>query len=192
MTAYPTSPPWAPPPAPPAVSQPAPPPHTMHGQLLVPYPEEMQNADRPRPPAVWPVVVCTLLFGVFGAISASRRMRRARRMRISTARYWIAFLVTLVAAGFLSFVVATVAALPIIDNVRETVAVDAVQQNLVRDGRLQKTAGMTATAATCTAVDMRRSDGKRDYNCLLTLSDGRTGTIGVTADRAGDWTPARS
>jgi hypothetical protein len=164
----------------------------MHGQLLVPYPEEMQNADRPRPPAVWPVVVCTLLFGVFGAISASRRMRRARRMRISTARYWIAFLVTLVAAGFLSFAVATVAALPIIDNVRETVAVDAVQQNLVRDGRLQKTAGMTATAATCTAVDMRRSDGKRDYNCLLTLSDGRTGTIGVTADRAGDWTPARS
>jgi hypothetical protein len=192
MTSYPTSPPWAPPPAPPAVSQPAPPAHTMHGQLLVPYPEEMQNAARPQPPAVWPVVVFTLLFGVFGAISASRRITRARRMRVSPARYWIAFLVTLVAAGFLSFGVGTVAALPAIDDIRETVAVDAVQENLVRDGRLQQTAGVTATSATCTAVDVRRSDGKREYSCLLTLSDGHTGRIGVTADRAGDWSPAQS
>jgi hypothetical protein len=50
-----------------------------------------------------------------------------------------------------------------------------VQQNLVRVGRLQKTAGITAPAVTCTAVDVRRGDSKRDYSCLLTLSDGRTG-----------------
>jgi hypothetical protein len=189
MTTYPTSPPWAPPPAQPAVSEMAEP-HTAHGQLLVPYPEEMHNAGRPRPPAIWPVVVFTLLFGVFGAISAARRAAQARRIRNGPAPYWIAFLVTLLVGGYLSFMVATSAALPIIDTVRESAAVDAVQQNLVGDGRLRKAAGTAATSATCTAVDVRRSDGRRDYSCLLTLDDGRTGTIGVTADRAGAWEPA--
>jgi hypothetical protein len=189
MTTYPTAPPWAPPPAPPEVSEPAPP-HTVHGQLLVPYPEEMHNAGRARPPAVWPVVVFTLLFGVFGAITTSRRAAQARRVRNSTTPYWVAFLITLVAGGYLSFMVTTAAVLPAIDNIRESAAVDAVQQNLVGDGRLQKTAGTTATSATCTALDVRRSDGRRDYSCLLTLDDGRTGTIGVTADRAGAWAPA--
>ena len=50
-----TAPPWAPPPA---VPPPAPfgDPHLQLCQLLVPYPEEMQNAARPAPPAWWPVV----------------------------------------------------------------------------------------------------------------------------------------
>jgi hypothetical protein len=149
----------------------------------------MHDAGRPRPPAVWPVAVFTLLFSVFGAFSATRRAAQARRGRNSPAPYWIAFLATFVAGGFLSFVVATTAVVPLVDAVHESASADAVQSNVVRDGRLEQVAGMIATAATCTPLDVRGSDGKRDYSCLLTLDDGRSGTIQVTGDRDGNWAP---
>ena len=95
---YPTSPPWATPPAapePPPVPDRGP--HTSHGRLLVPYPEEMARAARSEPPSWVPVVFWTLLFGLPGAISAARRAGQAHNGRNERHPYWIAFASALVA-----------------------------------------------------------------------------------------------
>jgi hypothetical protein len=183
---YPTAPPWAPPPTvaePPAAQ---PPPLLEHGALLVPYPDEMRKASRAQPPAVWPVAVFTLLFGVLGVISAVRRAADARRGHNSTAPYWITFVVTLVTGGFLSFVLGIVAIQPMIDDFREGYRLDAVQDQVLHDGQLAR-ANITATEAKCHAVGDRRSDGMRDYLCRLTLSDGHTASLTLTADPEGRW-----
>ena len=183
---YPTSPPWAPPPAPPAPPPAPEAPYTMHGQLLVPYPEEMYNAGRPKPPAVWPVAVFTLVFGAWGAISAARRAARARRARQSVAPYWITFAGALVAGGFLSFVVGIAVAVPAYEQIREAAITKTVQHNVVSDGTL-KQAGMNVTGATCTTVDLRGTDGLRDYACLVKLADGSTSSIDIVGDENGAW-----
>jgi hypothetical protein len=87
--AYPTAPPWAAiPPAPPPA---APEPWTPPGRLLVAYPEEMDPTARPEPPSWLPVVLWTVLGGLPGVISATRRAREARRGRHEGYPYWIAF-----------------------------------------------------------------------------------------------------
>jgi hypothetical protein len=45
-------------------------------------------------PSVWPVVVLTLLFGVFGLIPASLRASNARRVGLSEKPYWQAWAIT--------------------------------------------------------------------------------------------------
>jgi hypothetical protein len=47
-------------------------------------------------PSVWPVVVLTLLFGVFGLIPAYLRANNARRLGISERPYWQAWAITFV------------------------------------------------------------------------------------------------
>ena len=187
--AYPTAPPWAAPPAPAAVpEQPLP----QYGGLLVPFPEAMQHASRAQAPAVWPVAAFTLLFGVLGAISAKRRADQARRTRNSTAPYWITFLVSLAAGAFCWFVVSAVVVTPIVTEVQENNRLEAVQRNVVGDGQL-KNARITVTAAQCRAVTERDAAGERDYLCRLTLDDGHTASLTVTADESGQWhaTPGR-
>ncbi|MEU7908138.1 hypothetical protein [Actinoplanes sp. NPDC049118] len=188
VAAYPTAPPWAATaqtstaPAPAAPAQPV----TEHGTLLVPYPDEMLNASRAHPPAVWPVTVFTLLFGVLGVISAGRRAADARRGRNSTAPYWITFLVSLAAASFIWFVVGSVVVKPLYNDIREGQRLAAVQDAVIHDGQLQK-ANITATEAECRAIAERGPDGMREYLCRLTLSDGRNATLTLTADSDGRW-----
>ncbi|MEU4216857.1 hypothetical protein [Actinoplanes sp. NPDC026623] len=192
-SAYPTAPPWA------ATAQatpaPAPahpgPPATEHGTLLVPFPDEMRNASRAHPPAVWPVTVFTLFFGFPGVISAARRAADARRGRNSTAPYWITLLVALAASAFIWFVVGAVVIKPIYDDVREDQRLAAVQDAIVHDGQLQK-ANLTATGAQCRAIAERDPEGMREYLCRLTLDDGRTATLTVTADANGGWVTRNS
>jgi hypothetical protein len=192
-SAYPTAPPWA------ATAQAAPapaPPHpgplaTEHGTLLVPFPDEMRNASRAHPPAVWPVTVFTLFFGFPGVISAARRAADARRGRNSTAPYWITLLVALAASAFIWFVVGAVVIKPIYDDVREDQRLAAVQDAIVHDGQLQK-ANLTATGARCRAIAERDAEGMREYLCRLTLDDGRTATLTVTADANGGWVTRNS
>ncbi|WP_203709246.1 hypothetical protein, partial [Actinoplanes digitatis] len=187
-SAYPTSPPWAATaqvsttPAPAAPAQPA----TEHGSLLVPFPDEMRNASRSHPPAVWPVTVFTLLFWVLGVISAGRRAADARRGRNSTAPYWVTFLVTLAASSFIWFVVGAVVAVPLFTDIREGQRLAAVEDAILHDGQLQK-ANITATKAECRAIAERRADGMREYLCRLSLNDGRTATLTLTADSDGNW-----
>ncbi|MDT4995637.1 MAG: hypothetical protein QOH97_5529 [Actinoplanes sp.] len=193
MSLYPTSPPWSPPPPAPQASSPSADdqPYTTHGQLLVRYPEEMHNAVRPRPPAVWPVAAFTVFFGLLGAISAARRAGQARRSRNSSTPYWVTFVVTLAVSGVLSLVVAASVAVPAYLALRESAVTATVRSNLVHDGRLKTLTGASASAATCATAGARAADGLREYACLFTLADGRTGTIEVAADMDGNWQPAK-
>jgi hypothetical protein len=71
---------------------------------------------------------------------------------------------------------------------REDLVTTAVEKNLVGDGRLAETARVTATAAACKPVGARGTDGRRRYACALTLTDGRSASLTVTAGRNGAWT----
>jgi hypothetical protein len=195
---YPTAPPWAAaPPEPPAPVYGAVAPYgsplPQHGQLLVPYPEEIDNAARLKPPAVWPVAPLTFLFLIPGIVSAARRGTRARRGRSSAAPYWITFAVSVVASWFLWSVIVA-AAVPAFLAAYETAITDRVESSIVHDRQVAKAAGATIRTATCEPSGPRGVDGRRRYECLLTLDDTRTGTLNVVADRNGHWTavtPAR-
>lgn len=197
--AYPTAPPWAAPAQ--AAPEEAPPPAygsvtpwgaplSEYGQLLVPYPEEMINAARPRPPAWWPVVIWTFFFGILGIVSAARRANQARRVRNSPAPYWIAWGLTMAVTAGLS-VGAIAVALPAYLTYRESAVTKQVQDNIQTDGRLQESAGVTAATATCDPLGPRDSGGTRLYDCVLALEDGRTGSLKVSADSDGNWTAVR-
>ncbi|MEV4707946.1 hypothetical protein [Actinoplanes sp. NPDC049316] len=189
--AYPMAPPWAtqsPTPESFAPEVPAPVVAPQVGGLLVPYPEEMQNAPQAQAPALWPVAVFTFMFGIFGAISAARRADQARRGRNSAAPYWVTFVVTLVAGSFFWIVSGVAVGAPAAAEYREGRIVEALEKNVVGDGQLAK-ANVSATDAQCRAAGDRRDDGTRDYLCQLTLGDGRTGQVMVTADKDGGWKP---
>jgi hypothetical protein len=186
---YPTAPPWATPPLPIAAAEPVAPAYgggIPHGQLLVPYPEEMHRAGRAKPPALWPIPPLTFLFAVPGLISTVRRAGRAQRAHRSAAPYWIAFVVSL-AASFLLWSMIFAVGFAVLLNVRETAVTKTLQENLVKDGQLKAAWNLTATAARCEPAGSRTDDLRR-YDCLLTLADGRTGSLSVTADSDGNWT----
>jgi len=196
---YPTAPPWAPQEqqAPPA-HQGAPPgpawagdPHLRHGQLMVPYPELMHGAGRPEPPSWVPVAVITFLAWPFGAISAARRAGRARRQGSARYPYWLAFGLTVGLSSFL-LLVSVALAVPFYLAFREGAATAALESDLVHGGKVKTTGGATVTRAECTPTAPRSSDGRRAYACGLTLSDGRTGTLRVVADRDGHWTTVKT
>ena len=185
---YPTSPPWAPPPAAPAeMPPPTPPMPVAHGQLLVPYPEEMQNASRPIPPSWWPIAPLTFLLVIPGLISTVRRGAQARRGRNSQLPYWVTFAVGNFVSWLIWLAILAVGA-PLWYNHLEAGSTAAVQQHIVKDGQLKAKSGLTATSANCDPTAARALDGQRPYTCLLKLDDGRTGTIDVTADSDGNWT----
>ena len=179
---YPTSPPWAPP-DPPAPETPtwAGVPYTPHGRLMVPYPEEMFNASRPQPPSWVPVVLFTFFFGAFGAISAARRAAEARSGRNDRHPYWIAFGATM-AAGLAAWSVAAAIWVPVYLDVRENAVTKTVESSMTATGN-----GVTATE--CEPTGDRAAGGRRTYLCQVSLSDGRTGEIRVTADAEGHWKP---
>ncbi|RZU52721.1 hypothetical protein EV385_4602 [Krasilnikovia cinnamomea] len=185
---YPTAPPWAQPPTAPPSEFDLEAPHLRHGQALVRYPEELELATRPRPPAAWPVAVWTLLFGVFGAIPARRRAATARRIRAGVAPYWIVFGVSLVLGALVTVGVGQALILPGYLELREGAVLKQLQENIVTDGELQKAAKLTATEAKCQALDERGDDGLRGYSCVLTLASGKDKVLRVTADSNGDWT----
>ena len=184
--AYSTAPPWAPPPPDqPAAAHDGP--YTPHGQLLVPFPEEMQAAARPTPPSWWPVVLWTFFFGLLALVSVVKRADIARRGRNSVAPYWIAWGVT-IAVGWMIGAAVVVAGIPAVLNIREGAITKQVQENIVGDGTLSSTAQVTATTVNCEPVGARDASGLRLYDCVLTLDDGRTGTLVVSADSDGKWT----
>ena len=190
---YPTTPPWATPPAeqagpPTAEHPPMTPwgaPYTEHGQLLVPYPEELANASRAQAPPWWPVVLWTMFFGIFGTISAARRAEQARRGRNSPVPYWIAFGVTMVLGAALS-AAAWVVAVPVLQDRYESGVTRLVEEQIRTDADLPRALGSDATAVVCVPTG-DRVDGERMYSCTLTLADGRSATLSVTSDTDGNW-----
>jgi hypothetical protein len=192
---YPTAPPWATTPeaedAPPVYGEVSPygSPLPPHGGLLVPFPEEMHNAVRPKPPALWPIAPFTFLLLIPGIVSTVRRVATARRGRNSVAPYWITFAVSLAASAFLWSMIFTVAS-PMIVNYLEGRVTHKVEHNLVHDGTLARTSHVTVAAAKCEPVGPRPADAQRAYECLLTLDDGATGTLNVQAGTDGHWSVA--
>ncbi|MEV6599214.1 hypothetical protein AB0M36_20520 [Actinoplanes sp. NPDC051346] len=194
-SAYPTAPPWAAgQPAAPAANERADA-AVVHpygvvpqvGGLMVPYPEEMRNAPRAQAPALWPVAAFTFFFGVWGAISASRRAGQARRGRNSVAPYWVTFGVMLAVSSFFWLVAAVSIGVPLYASVREGATVAALEENVLHDGQLEK-ANVSASSADCRAAGEWIA-GQRDFMCELELSDGRTGRVLVTSDDQGNWRP---
>jgi hypothetical protein len=186
--AYPTAPPWASPvteQAAPAGAEP--PPYIQTGQLLVPYPEEMQNAARPTPPSWWPVIPWTFFFGILGLASAARRANRARRGGNSPAPYWIAWAATLAVVTAL-WGAGQLVVRPMITDWFEQKWTVRVEQQMRTDGEMQKLMGVKASTVNCEPVGDRDAAGIRNYDCTLGLEDGRTGALAVTADSAGNWT----
>lgn len=184
-SAYPTAPPWAT--TAPAPAPIEPPPYVRTGQLLVPYPEEMRNAARPTPPAWWPVLVWTFFLGLLGVVSAARRANRARRGGNATAPYWIAWGVMMAVVVFLGMVGRLVIA-PQLTDYLEKDYTTKVEQHIRTDGALKASLQVSATAVNCDPMGPRDDSGLRPYDCALTLEDGRTGTLAVTADSSGAWT----
>jgi hypothetical protein len=191
--AYSTAPPWATPPVAPTepadqLPPPAPfgDPYTAHGQLLVPFPEEMQAASRPTPPSWWPVVLWTFFFGLLALISVIKRAGMAQRGRNSVAPYWIAWGATMV-VGWMLGAAMYVAAVPAYLNFREDSITQQLQTNIVKDGSLTSSAHVTATSANCDPMSVRDATGLRLYDCVLTLDDGRTRTLKVIADTDSTW-----
>lgn len=164
-------------------------PYTPHGGLLVPYPEEMANAARPKPPSWVPVVIFTLLLGVLtpligllGAISAARRAARARRTRNDRHPYWIAFVATM-AVSIMTWAIVLAILTPVYLNFREETTTKAVASNVVN-------AAKGAKAATCQPRGSRNADGLRTYRCTVKLTSGKSRTMQVKADERGNLQPA--
>lgn len=183
---YPTNPPWAAAaPAAPAPEAPLPP----YGQLLVPYPEELQNAGRAGAPSWWPIILWTfVLGGLLGLIPTVRRAGRARRTGNSIAPYWITWGVSVIVTGLVWNALIVPAALREFTGWLEHGRTDKLQSRLVHDGQLRTATGATPTSAQCDATSTRGAGGDRRYTCLIRFNDDSTGTLDVVADPTGHWT----
>jgi hypothetical protein len=144
----------------------------------------MHNAARPKAPSWWPVVVWTLFFGLLALTAVIRRVDQAKRGRNSVAPYWVAWGVTMALSGAIGAMVA-VAGVPAYLAYREGAVTELVQEKVVGDGQIEAT-GLAATSASCEPTGAR-VDGQRPYDCVLTLEDGRTGSLSLTADTDGTW-----
>lgn len=196
---YPDAPPWAASPHEQPVTEQAaqpfggvvPPygsPDNKHGQLLVRFPGEVLGSARPDAPSWRPVVVWTFFLSVLGVIAAMRRSGRARRYGRNRTPYWVAFGVTLVAGAAFWSVLAVDVAIPAYLSHRESVLTEAVQRDLLSDGRVEAAAGAEVSSAQCAAEDDRDSGGTRTYLCTLLLAEGGTSTVTVEADESAAWT----
>ena len=185
---YPTAPPWAAAaPAPVPAEAPLPP----YGQLLVPFPEEMQNAARAGAPSWWPIAVWTFFVGgLLGLIPTIRRANRAQRTRNSVAPYWITWAVSVVVSGLLWYALIVPITLSSFAGWLEHARTDRLQSQLVHDGQLKTATGATPKSAQCDPTTARTAGGDRHFTCLVRFSDDSTGTIDLIADTAGNWTAA--
>jgi hypothetical protein len=141
---------------------------------------------RSEAPAVWPVVLFTLLMIIPGAVSAQRRARQAEEAGRSVRPYYLAFgLVAVV-----SFLIGLIPTSFVYVEVRESALTKLVQSNIVSDGKLRASTGLTVTKAKCAPTAARAENGRRPYVCEVNVSDGRYGTLNVVADGDGNWTLA--
>jgi hypothetical protein len=131
--------------------------------------------------------------GLLGAIVAKRRARRAKRDRNPRYPYWLAFGLTLVVAAVPGLYAVGVTAGIVQAKVVEPRVERTVEQSLVHGGRVDVPAGVTVLDAACDPIGERStSDGLRDYTCSIALSNGRSGSLRLQADRKGTWTSLES
>lgn len=219
--AYPPRPPGsAGPPQPPASQSSVPPygaPYARHGQLIVPFPEEMHNASRPSAPAWWPVVtwsaflgLLSLVFGLAGlafglgssigialcfvavaahiiGIASASRRANQARRGRNSPLPYWAAWGVTMAVLAMVGVGAVAVGVPMYLNYREGLVTKVVESDLQHGKKLQESTGVTVTSAHCEPVGSRDAAGSRLYDCALALADGRTGSLMLTADSDGEW-----
>lgn len=174
-TIYPTGTTYAEPPAP------AEPPTQYAPTRYAATPQYPATARTQRPSAV-PVVLFTVLFGIFGSISASRRAKKAKAAGGTGTPYWAAFGITLVAVIGLQL-----ALLALIMANAKIATPGKLEQSIVAAASGD---GVHPTAASCAEAGVHQ-DGTGQYRCAITFSDGTHGTYTITVDRDGRWTPKR-
>jgi hypothetical protein len=147
-------------------------------------------------PSAGPVVAFTIVFGVFGMISAVRRAKRAEAVGDDTGRYWMAFGVTLalgwvvgaiatllalVAAGFFAAAASSAAATPV-----HTITAAELSQSMEDRGTFTPKGGKTVhiRTATCSATSVD-AHGAGSYRCAVSVADGTKYTLSVRADSTG-------
>ncbi|WP_051796895.1 hypothetical protein [Catenuloplanes japonicus] len=145
----------------------------------------LQTSGRPYAgdaPGFGPVILFTAIFGILGALSASRRARRAREMGAPTQKYWVAFGLTLLAQWLLFGII------QLATSGGEAVTSTSLEQSIVREGDFVDRSGapVTVTGATCVATDVD-SDGAGRYDCMLDFNAGGSQAFEVTADASGTW-----
>ncbi|MEV4275767.1 hypothetical protein [Actinoplanes xinjiangensis] len=196
---YPSAPPWAgqpeqAPPPPPAQAAPlfggtvAPygSPENRHGQLLVRFPGEVHDLNRPEAPSWRPVAIWTFLLSALGIISVLRRSALAKRYGRPRRPYWIAFVVTLLAGGAFWTAAVLHAAIPLYHYHQEAGLTERLQTALVSDSRVTKRFG-AVSAVECTTESDRDAEGIRTYLCTFELSTGKANGMYVNADTEGNW-----
>ena len=166
--------------------QPPPMPY-QYGGLMVPHPELIQAAGRPKPS--WgPVAAWTFFFGIFGVISAARRAEKAKRAGHQQHPYWIAFGVTLAVTGLLTVIAVVAVGIPVLRNIRQGAVEKTVEENLVAEPASK---GVSIMAADCTSLHQKGPGDLDMYSCKLTLTTGKSGTVTVLADGDGTVAAAR-
>jgi hypothetical protein len=131
------------------------------------------------PPAVWPVILFSCFFGLFGIISAVRRSSAASKLGISGGRYWVGFGAGLAANVVVGFVVAVLTLGALLSNIVMT-------PGRLADQIVNNNTDQTATAATCAIEDVTTS-GVGTYVCAVSYDDGTQADVTVTVTSNGDW-----
>jgi hypothetical protein len=152
-------------------------------------------------------VVCTLLFGalggvvlgagggalgLLGAVVAARRAGRAKRAGNPRYPYWLAFGLSLVAATIPCLIAPYGTEQIVQAKLVEPAVVHAIQSDMVHGNKIRTAAGVTVRSATCKPIAPRRTNGLREYTCVLSLSSGQSGTLLVTGNRKGEWAAVKT
>jgi hypothetical protein len=153
-------------------------------------PPDPRSAPRQKPPAGWPVAVYTALFGMFGALSASKRAAKARALGASTSKYWATFAVLLILNTFVVICLVIPVFIPVYMNYRESAQTKVVESRLLTEAR---TAATAADAPEPTSVECRGDgpfvDGFRTYQCVAYFADDSAQRVTLLADLDGNWKP---
>ncbi|GAA0239275.1 hypothetical protein [Cryptosporangium japonicum] len=137
-------------------------------------------------PKAWPVAAFTLLFGIFGAISAARRSSDARALGLPGGRYWGVFAGALVASfAVWTLVLGIVIAItvPLYLNYKSTVMTTTeLEQALVSS----PSADGSVVDATCIESAVNPV-GVGTYECLVHFDNGTDLPYRITVASDGSW-----
>ncbi|XVU29301.1 hypothetical protein ACQPZJ_20195 [Actinoplanes sp. CA-054009] len=127
------------------------------------------------------VIVVTALFGVFGALVAASKAKKAAAVGVSAKRYWITFGVTLAASWALTIVAIVIAVAVAVSGDRVTAA--SLEKSIVSTTEVTTPQGkvVRATDASCVASSVD-SQGIGTYDCLVDFDNGMQMSYDVTAD----------
>jgi hypothetical protein len=183
---------WSPP------TRPAPQPYAAQS----PYGSTAPRASYAQAPGIAAVIIYTALFGVFAAISANGRAKKAEAMGLPGRRYWMAFVVTLAVSTTVSILlwVILMVGIGLAANIQgsmaseaATVTVDELEESLIADRGFVNTDGaaLTPTDARCANLNADRY-GVGTWRCAVAFDAGGPQTFEVTVANDGGWTLTRT